>query len=72
MTDETPFLIGDANLDSGYLMMVADTDCLGTQHIALARTRHIHDIVLDAEGQLSPVFITAAMARSANVNRAPP
>lgn len=55
MADKATVLIGYTNLDSGNLVMVANTYGLSTQHVALVRTRHEHDVVLNAKGQLSGV-----------------
>ena len=55
MTDKTPLLVGHANLNRGYLMMVADGYSLSPQHVALKGTRHIHNIILDAESKLSGI-----------------
>ena len=55
MADEATVLIGYTNLDSRNLVMVANTYGLSTQHVALVRTGHEHDVVLNAKGQLSGV-----------------
>ena len=47
MTDESSVLIGHAHLNGRNLVMVANADSLCSQHIALTRTRHKHDAVVD-------------------------
>ena len=55
VADEAAELVGDANLDRGNLGVVGDVDGLGTKGVALVGTRHKHDAVADAEGELSAV-----------------
>ena len=53
MTDEATFLIGDTYFDGRNLMMITDADGFCMKMVALFRTRHKHDAVADADGELT-------------------
>ena len=53
VADETAFLVGHTDFDGGNLVMVGDADGLSTKLVALLGTRHIHDAVADADGELA-------------------
>ena len=53
VANQSSFLIGHANFHRGNLRMVSHIHSLSAKHIAFLGTRHKHDAVADAEGQLS-------------------
>ena len=55
MTDQSSLLIGDADLDTGNLMVVADVDSLSSEYVAFTGRRDEHDAIMDAKGQLTIV-----------------
>ena len=54
VTDETAFLVGDADFDGRNLVMVADADGLCAKQVTLFGTRYKDDAVIDADGELAP------------------
>lgn len=53
VADKTAFLIGNADLDGGNLMVVAYTDGFCAKQVALFGTRDKHDTVADADCELT-------------------